>query len=152
MPTPSPTIRPARDTDAAAIARLAGELGYPVEPKRMAARLAQMAQATEQPAVVLVAERDGAVVGWVHVVVPADLVLDATADIWGLVVAQSARGGGIGRALMTAAEAWAAARGCHEVRLRSGAHRTEAHAFYERLGYRMTKTQLTFARSLGDRR
>lgn len=34
------------------------------------------------------------------------------------------------------------------MRLRSGSHRTGAHAFYRRLGYRVTKSQLTFTRPL----
>jgi len=55
-----------------------------------------------------------------------------------LVVDESARGEGIGRALVTAAEAYFAERGCALVEVTSNKRRTDAHAFYERLGYQGT--------------
>jgi GNAT superfamily N-acetyltransferase len=46
-----------------------------------------------------------------------------------------AQGLGIGRALMDEAMARARQAGCYKLALSSNARRTEAHAFYERLGY-----------------
>lgn len=145
------TIRPAAPSDAGAVAALAGELGYPTTAEAIETHLRRIRRAAPgQPAAVLVAELVGTsdIVGWVHVCVPADLVKTDVADIWGLVVAATQRGLGIGRSLMAAAEAWAIDQGCRQVRLRSGSHRTEAHAFYRRLGYTIEKSQLTFSRSL----
>ena len=151
MPESTVLIRPAAAQDIDAIAALAGELGYPTSPDTIAAHLDRIRQAApSQPAAVLVAELQGCadVVGWVHVCIPADLVKTDVADIWGLVVSSAHRGCGIGRTLMAAAEAWAIEHECRQVRLRSGSHRHEAHAFYQRLGYAVEKSQLTFARDL----
>lgn len=107
MTTHDPWIRPLELRDAAAVAALSGELGYPTTACAVAERLVQIQRSSvTQPATILVAE-DGAsreVVGWVHVCVPVDLVKHNVADIWGLVVASTHRGEGVGRALMSAAE------------------------------------------------
>jgi ribosomal protein S18 acetylase RimI-like enzyme len=52
-----------------------------------------------------------------------------------LVVAQDAEGSGVGRTLMTYAEAWGKAHGCHEVVLDVFANNASAIAFYERIGF-----------------
>ncbi len=49
---------------------------------------------------------------------------------------------------MRQAEAWAAAQCYAVVRLRSGLHRTEAHALYQRIGYELIKTAHTFRKIL----
>ncbi len=50
---------------------------------------------------------------------------------------------------MDAAEDWARRGGALTVRLRSGAPRTGAHAFYRALGYREGKAALGFEKDLG---
>jgi GNAT superfamily N-acetyltransferase len=62
-------------------------------------------------------------------------------EIVGLVVDAQARRGGIGRAMIAAAEAWTRARGLDALYLRSNVLRPEAHPFYEGLGFLRTKTQ-----------
>lgn len=144
------TIRPMERRDTEAVATLSGELGYPTTMDEMVRRVERVRSlASAQPAEILVAEDFGSrmVLGWVHVCIPAMLVSEEVADIWGLVVASSYRGGGVGRALMAAAEEWAVGRGCDEVRLKSNVRREEAHAFYRRLGYQVSKSQYTFSRT-----
>lgn len=46
------------------------------------------------------------------------------------------RSGGIGAALLLAAEAFAREQGCAQLELSSNVARTRAHRFYERQGYR----------------
>jgi len=55
-----------------------------------------------------------------------------------LVVDERVRGQGIGRILVAESEAWARARGCKRFVVTTALRRTEAHAFYERLGYTHT--------------
>lgn len=50
-------------------------------------------------------------------------------------VASSTRGSGLGRALIGWAHAWGAARGATLAQLTSDKRRTDAHRFYESLGY-----------------
>ncbi len=53
-----------------------------------------------------------------------------------LVVADELRGQGIGRELVCWTANLARDRGCHLLRLECGHQRTDAHRFYERLGFR----------------
>lgn len=146
-------IRPMEDRDIVAVADLSGELGYPTTSEQTETNFRRIRRVSAlQPSEILVAEspHDRSVVGWVHVCVPADLVKSNVTEIWGLVVSSAHRGNGYGRALMKAAEAWALDHDCIEMQLRSSSHRTEAHAFYERLGYRIAKVQKVFTRPIGD--
>lgn len=145
------TIRPMEHHDAAEVAALSGELGYPAAPELMEERLVEIQTSSpHQPADILVAidSSDDYVVGWVHVCVPLFLTGNRSASIWGLVVASAHRGCGVGRILMEAAEKWAIGHGCKEMRLTSAVQRVEAHAFYDHLGYKVEKSQLVLARSL----
>ena len=97
----------------------------------------------------LVAEHaNRAIIGWIHMQLAYLLESDPRAEIWGLVVAKAARGTGAGRALVEAAEYWAATTGMDVVSVRSNALRLEAHAFYQHLGYTIVKTQNTFRKTL----
>ena len=139
------TIRNARNYDADAIAALCGELGYPATRQQVVARLAAIQARGDGN--VLVAEGDtGIVVGWLQVGLTAQLTGDAEGEVLGLVVADGARGEGIGAALLDAAEHWAHARGCGRMRVRSRVERERAHHFYANAGYARTKTQAVFGK------
>jgi GNAT superfamily N-acetyltransferase len=56
-------------------------------------------------------------------------------QITALVVARRARGRGIGRLLVSEAEARFAGQGVGRIMVNSGTARADAHAFYVRLGY-----------------
>jgi len=141
------TIRCARTYDAAAIAALCGELGYPSTRQQVVARLAAIESAAAK---VFVAENgNGEVIAWLHVGCCAQLTGDDEAEILGLVVAADARGDGIGCALVGRAVAWAREHGCTRLRVRSRAERERAHRFYEREGFELVKTQRVFGRRVG---
>jgi GNAT superfamily N-acetyltransferase len=140
------TTRPASISDAEAIARLTRQLGYDVETRDVEDRLSRLLARRDQQFVI--AEHDGRSIGWVNMILVEYVETGAFVTIGGLVVDREYRGQGIGRRLLTEAEQWAAQQGCAIVRLSSSATRTEAHKFYEHVGYMNVKTQLSFAKPL----
>jgi len=126
-------IRPAETRDAAALARLIGQLGYPAAEAEIVERLALM---EAEGRAVLVAESEGAVVGCLSTSVMRVLHRPAPVGrISMMVVDEARRGRGIGARLVEAAERTLAAQGCTMIEVTSNQRRTEAHRFYERLGY-----------------
>lgn len=143
--TDSVAIRRARRGDAARLAALCDQLGYPTSRGEAARRLAAIARDARH--VVYVAESGSAVVGWLHAFVPTLLLAAHLGEIAGPVVEESRRGRGVGRLLLARAEQWSQKQGCRAVQLRSNVIRRRAHAFYRRLGYRKIKTSLVFRKS-----
>lgn len=137
-------VREATADDAAAVASLLAELGYPWTPEVVAERLAAL-NAVGNTA--LVAQRGDDVVGVLTLSVM--LVLHRprpVGRISAFVVNERCRGQGIGRTMVAAAERHLAGRGCGLVEVTSNRRREEAHAFYERLGYE--RTSYRFAKPL----
>jgi GNAT superfamily N-acetyltransferase len=96
---------------------------------------------------VLVAERDGAVVGCLSTSVMRVLHRPAPVGrISMMVVDEALRSQGIGAALVREAERVLAEQGCYMIEVTSHVRRTEAHRFYEKLGY--DKTSVRLARML----
>jgi GNAT superfamily N-acetyltransferase len=140
-------IRAATHADAAALALLSGQLGYPADAAAIARRLDGIA--AHHAGEVLVAEADGGVlVGWAEASLQRHLVHDARGELAGLVVAEDARSLGVGTALLRAVEAWARERGLGELIVRSNVVRERAHRFYLREGYAEKKRQAVFCRRL----
>jgi GNAT superfamily N-acetyltransferase len=140
------SVRSARIFDAADLARLTHQLGYEMSAAEAATRLTRvLARADHQ---VLIAEADGATVGWLHASLSEHLDADTCVLIEGIVVDSARRRQGIGEMLLAQAEAWGLERGCSIVRLRSTSTRLKAHKFYEKLGYTTVKAQLSFAKGL----
>ena len=140
-------IRSARTDDAAALAELTTQLGYPVDPVRMALRMAALLDRPDEAVLVATGER-GRPIGWVHVARVAVLEADARASINGLVVDEAHRSGGLGAQLLAAAEAWARGHGLDTMLVRSRSTRERAHRFYERHGYVETKRSHVFEKRL----
>jgi GNAT superfamily N-acetyltransferase len=140
-------IRPPRSGDAAALAALAEQLGYPVSVDELERRMAAVAE-NDHAAVLVAGDAGDRPVGWVHVELKRTLVAPLTAQIMGLVVDTAFRGGGIGRELLTAAEAWAQSRGCDRMLVGTRVTRERAHRFYAREGYTVQKTSYFLEKSL----
>jgi GNAT superfamily N-acetyltransferase len=140
------TIRIGRISDALDVARLTAQLGYELAAADAAQRLTRILARHDQQ--FIVADVDARVVAWAHAVVVDYVDTELFVRIAGLVVDRDHRRMGVGRALLTRAEAWAAEQGCSLVRLSSTSTRTAAHRFYESVGYTNIKTQLSFIKSL----
>ncbi|HVO52007.1 MAG TPA: GNAT family N-acetyltransferase [Thermoanaerobaculia bacterium] len=132
--TDAPVFRAARPEDAPAVSRLLGDLGHPAPEPDVRARLADLA--TLPFHVVLVAEGASGVVGAASgFVTPVLHRPGVTGRISVMVVAESARGTGVGTRLLAAMEDALAARGATRLELTSNLKRADAHAFYERRGW-----------------
>jgi len=141
-----PMLRGARLTDAAEMARLAGELGYPASANAMQERLAALLpDAGQHIAVAADGER---LLAWMHVQRGLTLDVGARAEIVGLVVDATARRHGLGRRLVAAAEDWARAQGLAALMVRSNVARDVSHPFYESIGFARVKTQHVYTKRL----
>lgn len=134
--TTTMTLRPATTDDAEAIAALFTDEGYPAGPSDIAARLARFGP---PDAAVIVAEHEGALLGFIAVhALPRFEHGDSILRILALVVDAGARERGVGRALIAEAERMGADRGAAFVELTAGHHRPDARHLYESLGYDAT--------------
>ncbi len=135
---PAFTLRRAEPTDAASIARMFTDEGYPAGPSDIVARLGHFGSADAQ---VIVAEHDEALLGFVAIhLLPRFEHDDWIVRILALVVDAGARERGVGRALMAEAERIGRERGAAFVELTAGHHRPEARQLYESVGYDATVT------------
>jgi ribosomal protein S18 acetylase RimI-like enzyme len=131
-------LRPAASIDAAAIAALFTDEGYPAGPSDIVERLERFGTSQSR---VIVAEHDGAILGFIAVHAMARFEHDdSILRILALVVDAGARERGVGRTLMAEAERIGRELGAAFVELTAGHHRPEARQLYESLGYDSTVT------------
>lgn len=127
-------IREPGPADAEAITALLGELGYASTADAIAPRLVNLQR--ERSTIALVAEEEKQIIALatchVFFAIHAD---QPAAFLTSLVVAESARRRGAGRALVARIEAWARAQGATRLAVVTALHRGDAHAFYEQLGF-----------------
>jgi GNAT superfamily N-acetyltransferase len=141
------TIRRAKSSDAAQIAELCGQLGYPAAAAEIAQRLRKIKPANQHA--VLVAESpERKVLGWLHVSVSSLLEVELRAEVNGLIVNGEERSRGTGALLLRAAEQWARSHRCRSMSVRSNVIRERAHQFYLLHGYEHYKTQKAFRKPL----
>lgn len=139
-------IRPATEADLPRIVELLAQLS-PDDPSREDTSsplpynyhlvFREMAQGKQH---LLVAESRGKLIGTLVLVVVPNLSRRGTpyGIIENVVVDEKHRSKGIGEALITRAVDEARKIGCYKVTLTSNKRRTEAHRFYERLGFART--------------
>ena len=136
-------IRRARDTDAAGICLLnRNSLGYDFPPEKTAEKLNVLLKSEKDR--IFVADMSGQLAGYVHACDYDTLYFPHMKNIMGIAVSGEHRQQGIGRALLTAVEQWAAETGAEGIRLTSGEARTDAHEFYRRCGYVSHKNSKNF--------
>lgn len=137
-------IRPARKEDYPALLALSPRLTTGAAPWRDPEKFAaaargwiesSLASASEEGRAVMVALLDGRVAGLVSLAERRHFTGDLDAYIGELVTDGAVEGSGAGRALMAAAEEWAAGRGLSRITLETGARNDRARHFYERAGF-----------------
>ena len=132
--------------DHSTIAHLLAELGYPATPDGVRQRLARLLPRDDTR--VFVAERGARILGALGLHrMPVLTSVSDIAMIIALVVTEEARRTGVGRRLVERAEEEARLWRCGRIMVTSAERRTEAHVFYERLGYEYTGRR--FAKAIG---
>jgi N-acetylglutamate synthase-like GNAT family acetyltransferase len=129
-------VRRARADDAAALAELYRAL-VPGDP-HIAVDAAQLAALeADRFSQIWVVELDGALCGTAFLTLCRDAMYgdQPFGVVENVVVAESARGRGAGRALLSELERAARAAHCTKLMLLSSSARREAHAFFRHLGY-----------------
>ena len=132
------TLRPAHPDDAPAIAAIynesiaGGEATFETQPRTTDDVAGWLA--ADLP--LLVAELDGRVAGWARVSPYSDRCVYAGVGEYGVYVAESARGAGVGLALLTALCAEAEARGLHKLVGRMFATNAASRALAKAAGFR----------------
>ena len=139
-------VRDARPADVSAAHRLIGQLADSTDEAAFRARFERVLATDDHR--IIVAEVEGKVVGVLHMFERPALEKPCEAMVQALVVDSEARSSGVGEALMHEAEAWAQSRKLPSVSLYSRADRERAHAFYERIGYRVKATSVRMDRGL----
>ena len=134
--------------DLPAVAPLLSQLGYDLEKDEVERRFRTVADAPGHAAWVAVA--DGGVVGFLHLFGCPALEKPPEAVVQAMAVEKGLRGRGIGRALMARAEQWAVGQGFRSVALSSQAGRSDAHAFYARLGFETAATSLLLRKDIEE--
>ncbi|MGW4659746.1 N-acetyltransferase family protein [Streptomyces sp. NPDC004279] len=135
---PVPYIRHATDDDEEALGRLDRVTWSPLHSVQPRPRPPYEPFFTERfgPRDHLVAELGGVVVGYIRLGFPTPLACNShVRQIQGLVVADEARGSGVGRALLRAVQEEARRRGARRITLRVLGHNTPARALYESEGF-----------------
>jgi len=135
----TPLVRDVTERDASAVARLCTQLGYQTSADVIPERVARIAGDPNARAILAELPSQNAAVGLATIHVRHTLNHAAPlAQLTLLVVDESVRGTGVGRAIVAEAERWARERGCHRIVVTTALRRVDAHAFYERVGYTHT--------------
>jgi ribosomal protein S18 acetylase RimI-like enzyme len=139
-------VRDAQPADIAAVHRLIGQLADAPDDAAFRDRFERVL--ADNGHRIIVAEIGGKVAGVLHVFERPALEKPCEAIVQALVVDSEARSNGVGEGLMREAEAWALGRKLPSASLYSRADRQRAHAFYERIGYRVKATSVRMERAL----
>jgi GNAT superfamily N-acetyltransferase len=139
-------LRALTPADVEPAVRLLSQLGYPSSPAAVETRIRRAAAAQVES--VAAEAGDGRLIGLASMHRMQLLSEDGpVAVLTSLVVDEHARGSGVGRALVEWMCAHARELGCARITLTTHLRRSDAHAFYEKLGFEFTGRR--YVRRLG---
>lgn len=146
------TIRPLKPSDIADVMQLHRELGWNPAFKADGSTLKQRLEAliTEDDALLLVAEGNGQVIGYIHGEIVTYLLFAGREMLVSeLFVKEKARAAGVGKALLAAIEAQAVQRKCFRISvLNSRERESYKRGFYPSLGYEERSQTANFTKRL----
>ena len=146
------TIRPLKPSDIANIMQLHRELGWNPAFKADGSTLKQRLESliTEENALLLVAELKGKVVGYIHGKIVTYLLFAGREMLVSeLFVMESARGQGVGKALLGTIESEAVSQKCFRISvLNSRERESYKRGFYPSLGYEERPHTANFTKRL----
>lgn len=136
--------------DAQEIQRISNfELGYDVDLDIVKKQIEKLTNDNKHNVIIgFENEQTRKIIGFVHAELYESLYMDTGLNILGLAVDSNFQGRGIGKRLMNAIEDYALKNNISYIRLNSNVRRTEAHKFYESIGYVCDKTQKRLIKKL----
>ncbi len=136
----------ATSQDSSQLVGLSKVLGYDTDEASLIHRINKITGLNNH--CLLVAKEDKKVIGFCHGYVRTLVEVAEAVEIGGLVVDDAWQGQGIAKKLVQGIEKWAVENGFNRVVLSSNIIRTNAHGFYEHLGYKKIKQQFAFEKKL----
>ena len=128
--------------DAEAVNALSKQLGYPLSVEETVQNINAVLQTKDRTA--FVAEYENKIVGWIGAAQALMIEVMPHCEINGLVIDEHYRGMGIGKLLIDKVKHWAKEKGNDKIGLHCNVKRTEAHLFYQHLGFTELKQQTNF--------
>lgn len=139
-------IRKCMPNDAKDVQILSQQLGYSLSITETRELISQVNKYVDH--IVLVAEKDEKISGWIHAFKALRIESKPFIEIGGLVVDDESRKLGIGKQLVNEIYKWAKQQDCEDLRVRCNTKRSEAHRFYNALGFMESKEQKVFIKEL----
>ena len=139
-------IREMTANDATAVNTLSKQLGYPLSIGQTLQNINMVLQSKDHTA--FVAEYENEIVGWIGAAQAIMIEVMPHCEINGLVIDENHRGMGIGKLLINNVKQWAKEKGNDKIGLHCNVKRTEAHLFYQHLGFTELKQQKNFVMNI----
>ena len=128
--------------DAGAVNALSKQLGYFLSIEQTLQNIHSVLHSKDHTA--FVAEYENKIVGWIGVAQAIMIEVMPHCEINGLVIDEHHRGMGMGKLLIDKVKHWAKEKGNDKIGLHCNVKRTEAHLFYEHLGFTELKQQRNY--------
>ena len=128
--------------DATAVNALSKLLGYLLSIEETVKNIDLVLQSKDHTA--FVAECENKIVGWIGASQAIMIEVMPHCEINGLVINEHYQGIGIGKLLIDKVKHWAREKGNNKLGLHCNIKRTEAHKFYEHIGFAEIKQQKNF--------
>ena len=135
-------VREVNTEDVQGVNRLSQQLGYLLSIQQTLQNINAVVKSKDHTAFVAVIENR--IAGWVGAAQAIMIEVMPHCEINGLVIDENYRGKGIGKLLVEKVKHWAKEKGNDKLTLHCNVKRTEAHLFYEHLGFKEIKQQKNY--------